>query len=86
MIPGFFVKDISTGYSHSLFLTLEGVIYGAGRNSEGELGDGTTTTRSTFAPVSNFIPNIVKISSGAYFNIFLTQEGKIYGFGQNNVG
>jgi alpha-tubulin suppressor-like RCC1 family protein len=85
LISGFLVKDISTGYSHSLFLTVEGLIYGTGRNDLGQLGDGTRTTRSIFAPVAVNIPNIVKISSGAYFSIFLTQEGKIFGFGQNNV-
>ncbi len=54
------VKEVAAGGLHSLILTADGRVLATGRNTEGQLGDGTTLSRSRFAPVHNaaFIQSI----------------------------
>ena len=40
-------KQVATGYHHSLALTSTGQVYAWGDNGSGQLGDGTTTQRTT---------------------------------------
>lgn len=48
---GLTFASISTGYMHTCGVTTGGVAYCWGDNSEGELGDGTTTIQGTPVPV-----------------------------------
>ena len=40
------LTQVSAGKFHSVFLTTSGRVYTAGGNHHGQLGDGTTTSRS----------------------------------------
>ena len=71
----------------------EGKIYAWGYNYSGQLGDGTTTNRSTPICISEISGNplknkkIVKISGGLYRNaVALDEEGKVYTWGDNYYG
>lgn len=66
---------------------------GSGYNDNGQLGNNTTGSASTTPTIinSNFSPaiadgdKVIKIVCG-YFNIFyITQNGKLYGSGYNNI-
>ncbi len=87
------VVGIAAGGEHSLIITKSGILYTFGRNNNGQLGDGTTSTRKTPVKVSDnagFINDgrdkVVAISAGYAHSLFVTESGKIYGFGDNGYG
>ncbi|MCL2200101.1 MAG: stalk domain-containing protein [Defluviitaleaceae bacterium] len=58
-IGGSTVIAVSPGFTHTLALTAEGVLWAWGENTYGQLGDGTTQTRTDFVRVMDnvMIPN-----------------------------
>lgn len=79
---------IAAGYSHSLAWTEEGVLWTWGNNGNGQLGDGTTTARNKPVPVkqSSGMKRIYRASLGAYHNVAVDVEGKVWTWGSNNNG
>jgi len=85
------IVQISARFNNSLALTNRGRVYAWGANYKGELGDGTTMTRTR--PTLINIPNlqsgetIVQISTGGFiFHSFvITSAGRVYGWGANNI-
>ncbi|WP_422614017.1 RCC1 domain-containing protein, partial [Bifidobacterium indicum] len=78
---------ISAGYRHSLALTGDGTAYAWGYNDSGQLGDGTTTDRTT--PVKAATPAGVAftaISAGYNHSLALTGDGTAYAWGSNGNG
>ncbi len=75
------------GLLHSLALTADGRVLAWGYNQEGQLGDGTFTSRKL--PVFVHIPRNVRIATlaaGRYFSLALTRSGKILAWGADNFG
>lgn len=72
------------------FAVQNGVLYGWGDNSDGELGDGTTTSQPTPVPVAQgAIPDgvsIVQIAAATDHTLALGSDGKVYAWGTNNAG
>ncbi len=87
---GKFVIAIAAAESHTAALTRDGLIYAWGRNNEGELGDGTTISRTT--PVAVDMSGVLSgkivtaIAVGDEHTVALTSEGKIYTWGRNTYG
>jgi alpha-tubulin suppressor-like RCC1 family protein len=52
-----------------------------GRNGEGQLGDGTTTSRNTPAQVLS--SGVTQIAAGAYHSLFLKSDGSLWVMDQN---
>jgi alpha-tubulin suppressor-like RCC1 family protein len=77
------VASISFGGSHAAYLTPGGDIYAAGRNTQGQLGDGTTTERTSPVRVSG---NSTGVYCGSNYSIFTSKDGNVYSCGFNNVG
>ena len=81
---------IAGAESHTVALTSEGKVYAWGRNNEGELGDGTTISRST--PVATDMSGVLSgkivtaITVGDEHTVALTSEGKVYAWGRNTYG
>ena len=81
------ISDISCGVSHSMFLTNDGKVYVCGGNSYGQLGLGDTTNRSSPTLITNIGSlKIIKIQASDQCSFFLTDNGKVYACGLNNVG
>jgi alpha-tubulin suppressor-like RCC1 family protein len=79
--------SLSTGYWHSCALTASGVAYCWGGNGDGQLGDGTTTSRST--PVAVMAPSGVafaSLSAGGAHTCALATTGTAYCWGENPAG
>ncbi len=79
--------SISCGGYYTIVLMGDGSIYGCGLNTNGQLGDGTTTQRTTLTLMTNSTGKTpVSISCGAYHTIVLMDDGSIYGCGYNYYG
>eukprot|EP01080_Neovahlkampfia_damariscottae_P008159 gene8159-12619_t len=85
LIPGHTdIIMVSAGVYHSLILNEKGYVFAFGSNSHGKLGIGSTTDRWTPTLVVENNGNIKKISSGGEHSGMLTNDGKVYFFGDNN--
>jgi alpha-tubulin suppressor-like RCC1 family protein len=80
------VVGVAAGDKHSLFLTSAGTVYASGYNGNGQLGDGTTTQRSTPVQVAAGVPNVVGVAAGNLHSLFLTSAGTVYASGYNGYG
>ena len=67
----------------AIFIKSDDTLWGMGKNSYGELGDGTTTQRNT--PVQIWNSPVLK-ASGSYHSIFLELNGSLHGMGLNANG
>jgi alpha-tubulin suppressor-like RCC1 family protein len=80
------ISQVAGGGSHSLFLLANGEAYGAGQNTRGQLGDGTTTERHTPVRVASGLTNISQVAAGGDHSLFLLANGEAYGAGWNRYG
>ncbi len=85
-----FSKQISGGESHTCLLTTNYLTYCWGLNTNGQLGDGSTSTRSTpVAVAQGALPSgelIRSVSSGDNFNCEISNTSTMYCFGLNANG
>ena len=83
--------QVSAGANHSLALGSDGYAYAWGNNSNGQLGDGTTTDRNMPVKVekpadapTNF--TYVQVSAGYWHSLALGSDGNAYAWGHNDSG
>ena len=74
---------VSAGSSHTMAITSDGILWGWGNNSSGQLGDETTAAR--FDP-TKIIEDVVKVSSGSSHTMAITSDGTLWGWGGNSLG
>jgi alpha-tubulin suppressor-like RCC1 family protein len=79
------VIAISSTGAHNLALRSDGSVLSWGYNSDGQLGDGTFTTRAVAAVIPG-LTDVVGISAGSYFSLALKSDGSVWAWGANNVG
>ncbi|MEW2624211.1 Ig-like domain repeat protein [Streptomyces sp. NPDC048106] len=85
--PGVQVTAIAAGGYHSLALTSDGHVLAWGRNVLGQVGDGTTTNRST--PVETDLPpgvHATAVAGGFSHSLALTSDGRVLAWGGNEFG
>jgi alpha-tubulin suppressor-like RCC1 family protein len=64
------------------FITSLTTVWTWGDNSQGQLGDGTTTNRSTPEEVSGIsVPGVRQIAVGGTFSLVLGSDGSVWGWG-----
>ncbi|HLZ19492.1 MAG TPA: hypothetical protein VKO67_07750, partial [Smithellaceae bacterium] len=80
------VSTIAAGGYHSLALTESGAAKSWGFNSNGQLGDGTTTRRTTPGDVSGLSSGINAIAAGETHSLALPNSGNLKAWGYNNSG
>ncbi|XP_012976325.1 X-linked retinitis pigmentosa GTPase regulator isoform X3 [Mesocricetus auratus] len=82
------VKLAACGRNHTLVSTDRGSVYAAGGNNEGQLGLGDTDDRDTFHQIFFFTSkdNIKQLSAGANTSAALTEDGKLFMWGDNSEG
>ncbi|XP_034341686.1 X-linked retinitis pigmentosa GTPase regulator isoform X7 [Arvicanthis niloticus] len=82
------VKLAACGRNHTLVSTDTGCVYAAGGNNEGQLGLGDTDDRDTFHQIGFFTPSdtIKQLSAGANTSAALTEDGKLFMWGDNSEG
>ena len=88
--------QVSAGTSHSLALGSDGNAYAWGYNSNGQLGDGTSSSRNTpvrvKTPDRKTYPDLpadftyLQVSAGTYHSLALGSDGNVYAWGNNGNG
>ena len=81
------VTAVAAGWKTSLALTSTGAVYAWGLNTYGQIGDGSTSNRST--PVLVHLPAgvvVTAIAAGQYHCLAVTSTGAVYAWGYNGFG
>ncbi len=81
------VTSIAAGFWHGLLLRSNGEVWAWGRDHEGQLGNGPPSGSSTPVQVLGLGgANIVEIAAGVEFSMARDDLGRVYAWGQNDVG
>uniref|UniRef100_A0A7N9DCX3 X-linked retinitis pigmentosa GTPase regulator n=1 Tax=Macaca fascicularis TaxID=9541 RepID=A0A7N9DCX3_MACFA len=82
------VKLAACGRNHTLVSTEGGNVYATGGNDEGQLGLGDTEERNTFRVISFFTSEhkIKQLSAGSNTSAALTEDGRLFMWGDNSEG
>ncbi len=85
------IVNVSSGGEHTSALTSQGRAFTWGYNSYGQLGDDTTTDKSTPTEITHQFnletgETIVSISLGYHYSSALTSQGRMFTWGRNNYG
>ena len=75
---------VSAGINHTFFIDVNGSLWGMGRNGGGQLGDGSTTSRSS--PVQIMSLGVMKVVTGNGHTLFLDENGTLRAMGWNTDG
>jgi alpha-tubulin suppressor-like RCC1 family protein len=78
--------SISGGTNHTCVRTSEGAAQCFGQNNYGQLGDGTTTNRSTPVTVTGLSSGVVSVSSGVWHSCALMTNGSVKCWGRGEWG
>jgi alpha-tubulin suppressor-like RCC1 family protein len=78
------VTAVAAGGDHTLFLKSDGSLWAMGDNEEGQLGDGTTTSRSS--PEQIVASNVAAVAAGNQHSLFIKSDGSLWGMGYNFNG
>jgi len=79
------IVTIADSRDHALALLEDGTVWALGRNNNGQLGDGTFVTRSTWAPVHNLV-NVTQIAASSASSYALLSDGTVMAWGSNYQG
>lgn len=74
------VTDVAAGFGYSLAVTADGDVYSWGRNTNGQLGDGTIADRGEPTRVEN-VSDATMVSAGGWQSAALTTDGAAYTWG-----
>jgi hypothetical protein len=85
------IVDVSAGSGHSIALAADGTVWAWGRNTYGQLGDGTKQDRSTPVRVLcqggiGNLSSIKSISAGSWHSLAISNTGIVWAWGRNNSG
>ena len=81
--PG--IGAVAAGMDHTLLVTSGGGVAAWGRNSAGQLGDGSTNTRISPVTLSG-VGGIVRVAAGDRHSLALNTDGTVLAWGLNSSG
>lgn len=79
------VMAIAAGVAHSLFIKIDGSLWGMGANFYGQLGDGARNWYIV-RPEQLVASGVTAIAAGEYQSLFLRSDGSLWAMGDNEFG
>ncbi len=79
------IVQVAAGGDHTVALKSDNTVWAWGCNDDGQLGDGTTTSRLTPAQVSG-LTGVTAIAAGKDHTVALKSDGTVWAWGHNNDG
>ena len=79
------VVAMDEGEQHVLFLLDDETVWAVGRNTFGELGDGTQTNRSSPVQVIG-LTDVVAVAAGQHHSVAVKSDGTAWTWGRNRFG
>jgi len=79
-------KLVSCGYNSMAAIKTDGTLWMWGDNSNGQLGDGTTISKSSPVQVATGGTNWKQVSVGDYFTVAIKTDGTLWTWGINDKG
>ncbi|MFC6883614.1 S8 family serine peptidase [Actinomadura yumaensis] len=76
---------VAAGGRHSLAVRSDGTVWAWGSNDNGQLGDGTTTTRTGPVQVTG-LTGVTAVAAGDAFSLALKSDGTVWAWGSGNQG
>ena len=78
--------QIASGFTHTHTIDKNGIIWGWGRNTTGQIGDNTTTNKLTPVSILGQTKTFCKIDTGQCHTVAIDKNGRAWGWGNNNFG
>jgi alpha-tubulin suppressor-like RCC1 family protein len=89
-LSGKTITQVAAGESHSIALASDGTVYTWGRNTHGQLGDGTNISSNVPVAVNTggvlSGKTILQVAAGGFHSIALASDGTVYTWGYNYYG
>jgi hypothetical protein len=85
VIPPITTPMVAAGADHSLALKSDGTVWGWGANENGQLGDGTSTSKGTPVQVVG-LTNVKRIAAGGRMSLAVKTDGAVWVWGYNRCG
>lgn len=79
-------KRVAGGINHSLAIDITGRLYAWGTNTSGQLGDATTSNRSSPVAVADGNTDWIQVAGGENHSLALRSNGLLYGWGSSFSG
>ena len=79
------VVGLSAGSSYAMALLRDGSVLAWGNNGNGQLGDGTVTTRATPGRVTG-LESIIAVDAGYFHSLAADRQGAVWAWGSNSFG
>ncbi len=79
-------KQISCGYFHTAAIKTDGTLWTWGRDGYGQLGDNTTTDKSSPVQTITFGNNWKQVSAGQHHTAAIKTDGTLWTWGRNGYG
>ncbi|WP_438480143.1 MBG domain-containing protein [Oleiharenicola lentus] len=77
------VVDIAAGLATSFFIKADATLWAFGRNTSGELGDGTLEHRMSPVQVAS---NVRQVAAGSFRSFYVKMDGTLWSVGLNQSG
>jgi alpha-tubulin suppressor-like RCC1 family protein len=78
---GYTWKQASCGHYHNMAIRMDGTLWACGRNDTGQLGDGTTSNRSSLVQVLGNGINWKQVAAGRYGSAAIKIDGSLWVWG-----
>jgi len=84
--PPLIIGGLAARSTHTMYVSGDGTLFTWGVNSGGQLGDNTTTSRSTPVAVAGTAKTFCKVSAAEFHSVAIDKNGQGWAWGVNGQG